>query len=335
MIDLSVPLHIDWMGGLKPADYVDRLQSLGVTAVEAQLPPDLSAPAIERWTALIDLVRERRLKLAIHVPIALSTPIWQHLYAWLEQVATAPITLVVHSDTAGRPDVGLIARTVSHLRMLLASLPPSVTVAVEQGWNWGMMIGLGAVVRNVRDSRLSQRMERQRRMGVGSGMGAELPPAIQPVSSSATDFDPPLRTGWWRALRRIDGFSGTATREEALQVVMEVNQPNCVIAWDLAHDWLGATKGRVTEWRSTPTSDFLDRVGYVRLHDVDAKGRDHWPLVVGNVPYTSQLRALLRRGFAGTVCLAIRYTQEMVVFGDRWQVLERSLAVTRQVLRLN
>ncbi|HEY0607943.1 MAG TPA: TIM barrel protein [Herpetosiphonaceae bacterium] len=219
--------------------------------------------------------------------------------------------------------------------MLLASLPPTVTVAVEQGWSWGMMIGLGAMVRSLRDSRRSQGMERQRLTGVGSAMGAELPPAIQRVSSSATDFDPSLQSGWWRTLRRTDGFSGTATREEALQVVMEVNQPNCVIAWDLAHDWLGGAKGRVADWRSTPASDFLDRVGYVRLHDVDAKGCDHWPLVVGNVPYTSQLRALLRHGFAGTVCLAIRYTQEMVVFGDRWQVLERSLAVTRQVLRLN
>lgn len=335
MIDLSVPLHIDWMGGLKPADYVDRLQSLGVTAVEAQLPPDLSAPAIERWTPLLDLARERRLKLAIHVPIALSTPIWPDLYAWLGQVATAPLTLVIHSATAARPDAGLGARTVSHIRALLAALPPIVTVAVEQGWSWGTMSSLGAVVRNLRDRRLSQNMERQRLTGIGSAMSAELPPAIQPVSSSTPHFDPPLRAGWWRALRHIDGFSGTATREETLQVVMEVNQPNCVIAWDLAHDWLGGTKGRVAEWRSTPTSDFLDRVGYVRLHDVDAKGCDHWPLVVGNVPYTSQLRALLRHGFAGTVCLAIRYTQEMVVFGDRWQVLERSLAVTRQVLRLN
>ncbi|HEY0734922.1 MAG TPA: TIM barrel protein [Herpetosiphonaceae bacterium] len=323
------------MGGLKPADYLDRLQSLGVTAVEAQLPPDLSAPEIERWAALVDLARERRLKLAIHAPIALGTPIWQELYAWFGQMAVAPLTLVVHSATAGRPDAGLVAQTVSRVHALLAALPPTMTVAVEQGWSWGRMIGLGAMVRSLRDSRLSQGMERQRLTGVGSAMGAELPPAIQPVASSAANFDPSFQSGWWRTLRRTDGFSGTATREEALQVVMEVNRPNCVIAWDLAHDWLGGAKGRVADWRSTPTSDFLDRVGYVRLHDVNAKGCDHWPLVVGNVPYTSQLRALLRHGFAGTVCLAIRYTQEMIVFGDRWQVLERSLAVTRQVLRLN
>lgn len=335
MIDLSVPLHIDWMGGLKPADYLDRLQSYGVTAVEAQLPPDLSALDLKRWTTLIAMARERQLSLAIHVPIALSAPIWQDLYTWLAQAATAPLTLVVHGHTAGRPDAGLVAQTVSHVRVLLASLPPVVNVAIEQGWNWGMMIGPGAAIRSLRDSRLRRRMERRRPAGVGSAMGAELPPAIQPGAPTATDFDPPLRASWWRTFRRTDGFSGTGTREETLQVVMEVNRPNCVIAWDLAHDWLGGAKGGVADWRSTPTSDFLDRVGYVRLHDVDAKGCDHWPLVMGNVPYASQLRALLRHGFAGTVCLAVRYTQHMAIFGDRWHVLERSLAITRQVLRLN
>jgi len=335
MIDLSVPLHSDWMGGLKPADYLDRLQSFGVTAVEAQLPPELAMAEIERWTTLIALARERGLKLALHAPIVLSAPIWQDLYPWLEQWTTAPLTMIVHGYRAGRPNAGLVVQTVSHVRQLLAALPSSVTVAIEQGWNWGAQLGLGAAVRNLRDSRLSQRMERQRPAGVGSAMGAALPQPSQPAQPAATAFDPVLQHGWWQAFRRADGFSGTGTREETLQVVMEVNRPNCVIAWDLAHDWLGATKGGVADWQSTPASDFLDRVGYVRLHDVDARGCDHWPLVVGNVPYASQLRTLLRHGFSGTVCLAIRYTQQMFGFGDRWQVLERSLAVTRQVLRLN
>lgn len=335
MIDLSVPLHIDWMGGLKAADYLDRLQSFGVTAVEAQLPPELSVPEIEHWAALIGMARERQFKLAIHVPIALNAPIWQDLCAWLRQPAAAPLTLIVHGYTAGQPSAELVAQSVSYVRALLASVPSVVTVAVEQGWNWGTMVGLGASIRNLRDKRLSRRVERQRPAGVGSAMGASLPPLARRGPPTAANFDPPLQHGWWRTFRRADGFSGTGTRAETLQVVREVNQPNCVIAWDVAHDWLGGAKGGVADWRSTPAGDFLDRVGYVRLHDVDANGCDHWPLVIGNVPYASQLRALLRHGFTGTVCLAIRYTPQMFVFGDRWQVLERSLVVTRQVLRLN
>ncbi len=136
-------------------------------------------------------------------------------------------------------------------------------------------------------------------------------------------------------LRRTGSFSGTGTREETLQVVMEVSQPNCIIAWDVAHDWLGGAKGGVADWRSAPSADFLNRVGYVRLHDADATGRDHWPLVIGNVPYASQLRPLVQHGFVGTVCLAIRYTAQTRVFGDRWHVLERSLAIARQVLRIH
>ncbi len=134
--------------------------------------------------------------------------------------------------------------------------------------------------------------------------------------------------------RRTGGFSATGSREATLQVVMEVNQPNCIIAWDVAHDWLGGARSGISHWRTTPAPDFLSRVGYVRLHDVDDNCHDHWPLVIGNVPYTSQLRPLLQHGFAGTVCLAIRYTPQTGVFGDRWHVLERSLAVARQVLRL-
>src|ERR1044071_2001554 len=99
MIDLSVPLHIDWMGGLKSADYLDRLQSLGVTAVEAQLPPELAVAEIERWTILIDLVCERGLKLALHAPLVLDAPIWQDLYTWLRQFATTPLTVIVHGHT--------------------------------------------------------------------------------------------------------------------------------------------------------------------------------------------------------------------------------------------
>jgi hypothetical protein len=322
MIDLSLPLHVDWLGGLSATAYLDRLSSLGVTAVEIQLPPSLSTAEIERWTALIDLVRERQLKLAIHVPIAPEQPVWPELRTRLARVAQSPLTLILHGCTAGRPSPALYTQTIVHIRALFASVP-NVVVAVELGWNWGTTIGVSASLHRLRGRHLRQRRQAQRPSGVGSGMGGATPTVRRSQLPAISGFDPPLGSSLWRTLRRADGFSGTGTREDG------------VIAWDLAHDWLGGAQGGIVDWRSTPADEFLRLVGYVRLHDVDDRGCDHWPLVVGNVPYASQLRSLLRHDFNGTVCLAIRYTPQMLAFGDRWRVLERSLAVTRQVLRLN
>ncbi|HEX6290809.1 MAG TPA: TIM barrel protein [Herpetosiphonaceae bacterium] len=332
MIELSLPLHADWTGGLTTAAYLDRLLSLGITAVEVQLPPTLRAEDIDRWAALIDQARERRLKLALHAPLAADSPIWSHVLTWIGELATTPVTLIVHGCTATRRAPDLVAQTVAYVYALLTRLPPTVTVAVEQSWNKGAAAGLGGMIRNLRGDKLQGRI--QRPIGVGSGMGVASQAAPQPVPP-ATEFDPWLKSSRWRMLRRTDGFSGTGTRQETLQVVMEVNHPNCVIAWDVAHDWLGGAKGGVADWQSAASADFLRRVAYVRLHDVDDSGTDHWPLVVGNVPYASQLRPLLQHGFAGVVCLAIRYTPQTHMFGDRWHVLERSLAIARQVFRIN
>ena len=333
MIDLCLPLHIDWTGGLTISAYLDRLASLGISAVEVQLPPSLQLEDLDRWTALIAQVRERKLKLSIHAPLPADGGIWSSVAQWISRLAgAASLTLVVHGCTASRPSSGLVARTTTHIRSLLMAVPPAVTVAVEQSWNRGVMSGVGSIARELRDRGLKRHT--QRPIGVGSGMGSVAHSGPQAALPADDVFDPPLHSSWWQTLRRSDGFSGTGTRQETLQVVMEVDQPNCVIGWDVAHDWLGGAKGGVGDWHSTPTADFLNRVGYVRLHDVDDQGRDHWPLVIGNVPYASQLRPLLRYGFAGTVCLAIRYTSQTRRFGDRWHVLERSLTVARQVLRL-
>jgi sugar phosphate isomerase/epimerase len=333
MIDLCLPLHVDWTGGLTIPVYLDRLTDLGITAVEVQLPPTLQLEDLDHWSALVAQVRERKLKLSIHAPLTGDPGIWSGVAQWISRLAIPdPLTLVVHGCTATRPSSGLVARTMTHIRSLLMAVPSAVTVAVEQGWNSGVMIGIGSFVRELRNRSLKQHM--QRPAGVGSGMGAMTAPSRQPRPTADDVFDPPLQSSWWQTLRRSDGFSGTGTREETLQVVMEVDQPNCVIAWDVAHDWLGGARGGVSDWHSMPSADFLNRVGYVRLHDVDDQGHDHYPLVIGNVPYASQLRPLLRYGFAGTVCLAIRYTPQTRHFGDRWHVLERSLTVARQVLRL-
>ncbi len=107
------------------------------------------------------------------------------------------------------------------------------------------------------------------------------------------------------------------------------------IAWDLAHDWLGGPPSGRRDWRAIPDTDFLGAVGYVRLHDADQSGVDHLPLVVGNVPYTTQLRSLSSTTFNGPVCVALRYTGRAAQFGRRAALEDQSLAVTRRIFRLS
>lgn len=333
MIELSVPLHIEWMGGLPATTYLEQVLSRGVRAVEVQLPPALSPALIAPWAALAQAATEHGCAVAIHAPLPPEHPGWPALLRWLQQLAAqSPLVLIVHGCTAPRRDSTLAAQTVAFARRLLADLPPTTTLAIEQGWNSALRSQPGAVLRRIQQRWRSQR---QRPSGVGSGMGVSQPTAPRGASMAEAIFDPSLEPSWWQRRSRATHFSATGTREATLQIVEQIDRPNCVIAWDLAHDWLGSRLGEATTWPSIPPTSFLRRVGYVRLHDVSDDGCDHWPLVVGNVPYTSQLRALLRAGFDGPVCLAVRYPAVVQTYGDRWQTLDRSLAVARQTLRLH
>lgn len=334
MIELSVPLHMDWMGGLPVTTYLDQVISRGVRAVEVQLPPTLSSVALEPWVALAQAAGERGCSLAIHAPLGADHAAWPALLGWLQQlVASSPLVLIIHGCTAARPDPALIDQTVAFARRLLTDLPPTTTLAIEQGWSTALHSRPSAVLRRVRQR--WQPGHSQRPSGVGSAMGAAQPTAAQHAAPAQTTFDPSLERRWWQRMPRAGFYSATGTREATLEIVEQVDQSRCVIAWDLAHDWLGSRLGDSAAWPSIPSASFLRRVGYVRLHDVSDRGCDHWPLVVGNVPYTSQLRALLRAGFDGPVCLAVRYPAAVQAYGDRWQTLDRSLAVARQTLRLH
>lgn len=333
MIELSVPLHMEWMGGLSTTTYLEYVISRGVRAVEVQLPPTLSSAMLLPWIALAQVAIEQGCAVAIHAPLPADHSAWPALLAWLQQFAArSPLVLIVHGCTGARPGPTLVPQTVAFARRLLADLPATTTLAIEQSWNSALRSQPGAVLRRIR-----QRWQRQsqRPSGVGSGMGVSQPVAPRRASIGETIFDPSLEQPWWQRRLRAGHFSATGTRETTLQVVEQIDQPNCVIAWDLAHDWLGSRVSDATTWSSIPPTSFLRRVGYVRLHDVSDNDCDHWPLVVGNVPYTSQLRALLREGFDGLVCLAVRYPVGAQTYGDRWQTLDRSLAVARQTLRLH
>lgn len=331
MIKLALPLHPDWTGGLDPIAYLDKVAGFGVNAVEVQLPPTLTSEALHPWLALTQTALDRAYALSLHAPLPADHPVWAPLLHWLRQAAgSTALTLIVHGCARRRWHPSLIAETIAWLRRLLDRLPATATVAVELGWNPGARPG-GPLRRAAQRWRRSQP---QRPSGVGSGMGAAAVSATPPAGAEQR-FDPQLpQPTCWPCPPR-NGFRATGSRATTLGIVEQIDHPRCTIAWDLAHDWLGGSLGGVPAWHSIPPLPFLQRVGYVRVHDVDAGGADHWPLVLGTVPYTSQLRALVRHGFDGTVCLAARYPPAIQAFGDRWHLLDRSLDVLRQALRLH
>lgn len=324
MIKLGVPLHIDWMGGTSTAVYLDRISSLGVQAVEIQLPPTLTVDMLSAWITLAQAAVVRNFAIAIHAPLPATHAAWPIIRKWFDEMPSSAFTLIIHGCAAARMQPALIDQTANFVRTILEQMPPHVSVAVEQGWNTGAH-GVGQQVQH-HMQRLIRRAS-SRPMGVGSGMGAGFIPQRLEAQDSP---DPVVRVPW----RQRHGYSGTGTREQTLRIVERVNDNRCTIAWDLAHDWLGGSRGGVRDWRTLPPPAYLRRIGYVRVHDVDDQGADHQPLVTGNVPYTSQLRTLLQQRFTGTVCLAIRYTDQARAFGSRWHMLERSIAVARQALRI-
>ncbi len=332
MTILSVPLHPEWTGETSIAEYLSRMRLLGVGAVELQLPPMLTNDAVPMWRDLADHVRAVPLKLALHAPIARDRSVWNELLPWIQELADqTPVVIVVHGAAARSQDDG-VKVTVSCVRSLCDRLPETVTVAVETGWNRCAMMRLSARLRHWRHQRHQWRLQRQRPAGVGSGMGST---HAQPEAGAAYDqvIDPPLQANTWRHIVRIGNRLSTGTRASTLEIVDQVDHMNCVIAWDLAHDWLSGAWDQI-EQAGVPDKAFLHRIGYVRVHDALANGATHLPLMVGNVPYASQLRALSRIGFDGIACVAVRYTEHAQPYGSRWHVFERSLTMTRQGLRI-
>ena len=77
------------------------------------------------------------------------------------------------------------------------------------------------------------------------------------------------------------------SRESVLEVVDELNHHRLKVCWDMGHDYLSGSAPEVApEW--------LDKVIHTHVHDVDAEGRDHYPLVFGRVPYTAWLPLLAK-----------------------------------------
>lgn len=332
MTTLCVPLHPDWTGQESISEYLRRIQCVGVGAVELQLPPMLSHDAVPMWHEIANHARCMPLKLALHAPITYDRPVWNELIPWIQESADqTPVVLIVHG-VAMRSNDASVQATVSFVRSLCDRLPSTVTVAVETGWNLGARLRLSARWRHWRHQRHQQRLQRQRPMGVGSGMGVASA-QHQPHVANNHPVDPPLDADRWHPISHTGNWISTGTRASTLRIVDQIDRTNCVIAWDLAHDWLSGAWDQI-EQADVPDEAFLHRIGYVRVHDALANGLTHLPLMAGNVPYASQLRALSRIGFDGIACVAVRYTEESQLFGSRWHVLERSLTMTRQGLRI-
>jgi sugar phosphate isomerase/epimerase len=90
---------------------------------------------------------------------------------------------------------------------------------------------------------------------------------------------------------------GTDHRD-LIDIVETFGTPDVGICWDLGHDvLLGAT--------SPPQRAFLRQVIHVHVHDINAVGVDHYPLIYGRVPYRSWLRPLMKEGFDGCLTLEV------------------------------
>lgn len=88
------------------------------------------------------------------------------------------------------------------------------------------------------------------------------------------------------------------SRQELLDIIEAVASSDVGMCWDLGHDMLlGAT--------APPNEACLRRVIHVHVHDINAMGIDHHPLVYGLVPYRSWLQPLVRAGFNGCVTLEV------------------------------
>jgi len=326
MTILSVPLHPEGIGGEPIWEYVERLQALGVRGSELQLPLRWTAVDLPFWQSFANGVRALRFELALRVSLPLGDPAWTALLPWINSLAAvSPIVVLVQGASAARPQAALTHTTLSHLRTLCHQVAPDVTIALESSWNQGAANGLLARFRDWQQRRRSQRLARQRPSGVGSGLGVGAA-GVRSTTSVADPPDPPTphTRGPWIT---------TSTRAATLAIVEQVDRANCVIAWDLATDWLGSY-WHSNDQAAVPSDTFLQRVGYVRVHDAVPNGTANLPLVVGNVPYASYLRALHGARFDGWACVAMHYTQQAQSYGTRWHLLERSIATTRSGLRL-
>lgn len=325
-VHLALAVHAPWLAQAVPAVAPSAHPPLGVGALELNLAPSFDHAEMRHWLAFIAHANGAFLW-HLHAPLAPDAAGWQAVAALAAAlpVGDSPSFVVVRAPNVATSQIDPTA-TVAWLRQLRQMLPQSVQLAVELGWHAAPAQTLRRRWQRWRQQAAQRARFAGRPQGVGRGLGAVVTAA--PRVPAADALDPPWAAGTTR------GWNVAGTRQAVVAVVAAVDMPGVSVAWDMAHDWLGGLWSGTADWTTVPPAAFLERVGYVRLHDVADDGTAHLPLLVGNVPYTTQLRMLLRTNFTGPVALAMQYSAQAARYGSRQETQARSLAVARRVLRL-
>lgn len=114
------------------------------------------------------------------------------------------------------------------------------------------------------------------------------------------------------------------TPEQVAALVAQIDHPRLAICWDLGHSVL-------QKQHDLPPADFLGRTRHVHIHDINAAGEDHFPLVYGTVPWQRDLRALRAAGFSGAITMEINGYRASRL-DNLHQRLADSFAAIREVL---
>jgi sugar phosphate isomerase/epimerase len=101
--------------------------------------------------------------------------------------------------------------------------------------------------------------------------------------------------------REPDKYKIGQVAADLMEALRRVGSPRLALCWDLGHVARNALLG---DDAPLPRG-FLRRLHHVHVHDVDAEGVDHYPLIYGNVPLARCFRQLKRAGFSGAVVLEL------------------------------
>jgi sugar phosphate isomerase/epimerase len=87
--------------------------------------------------------------------------------------------------------------------------------------------------------------------------------------------------------------------QDVLALVEKIDHPHVGVCWDMGHDIHGNSPVAIEpEW--------VNKVIHVHVHDVDDDGLDHYPLVLGKVPYKEWLAKLKAVNMKGVVVLELK-----------------------------
>jgi sugar phosphate isomerase/epimerase len=120
-----------------------------------------------------------------------------------------------------------------------------------------------------------------------------------------------------RAYRDSRRSAAATTRESVLRVVQQTSHPDIGICWDVAHDFESHIALN-RNW-SEPTTEFLQHVRHVHLHDLGPQLEPHYPPIVGRVPFHS----VLNRINDVPIVMEVRWRMAERL-GEPWNILRKS-----------